>query len=211
MAAFSFIASRWGIRQGPRPRLRDFNPQTPFFASHLYSSQIKRAINAKRRRGLGTPGNSHSCAASGTPCDFRRSACLFPPGNAHSRGFQPLLVVPDVPPACFAHWARQASVPLAAAVSGPRLGVLGDEIPQRFYIAKRSKIRQSGSEANPDGRRSNSPVFLRVVLQLVFSERIWKAKKATIMQKTHPLRRLHLSCILQTAIHSAYRMKGRFA
>ena len=156
-------------------------------------------------------GNSYSRDASVAPCDFQRSACLFPPGNAHSRGFQPLLVVPDVLPAFIRHWRRQASVPLAAAVSGPRLGVLGDEIPQRFYIAKRSKIRQSGSETNPDGRRSNSPVFLRVVLQLVFSERIWKAKKATIMQKTHPLRRLRLSCILQTAIHSAYRMKGRFA
>ena len=49
----------------------------------------------------------------------RRSARLHPPGNAHSRGFQPLLVVPDVPPACFRHRRRQASVPQAAAGSGP--------------------------------------------------------------------------------------------
>ena len=35
---------------------------------------------------LGDPGNSHSRAASGTPCDFRRSACLFPPQAAAGSG-----------------------------------------------------------------------------------------------------------------------------
>ena len=57
------------------------------------------------RKGSGDPGNSHSRAASGTPCDFRRSACLHPP--------------------------------LAAAGSGPRLGVWGD----------RSRARPVGDEA----------------------------------------------------------------
>ena len=35
------------------------------------------------------------------------------PGNSHSRGFLPLLAIPDAPPACFRHWRQQASVPLA--------------------------------------------------------------------------------------------------
>ena len=63
----------------------------------LFADQ--RAISAKRRRGLGTPGNSHSRAASGTPCDFRRSACLHPPGNSHSRILRMLLMISDAPPA----------------------------------------------------------------------------------------------------------------
>ena len=44
------------------------------------------------RKESGDPGNSHSRAASGTPCDFRRSACLFPPqvaaGSGPRQGFR---------------------------------------------------------------------------------------------------------------------------
>ena len=35
------------------------------------------------------------------------------PGNSHSRGMLPLLAIPDTLPACFAHLARQASIPRA--------------------------------------------------------------------------------------------------
>ena len=41
------------------------------------------------------------------------------PGNSHSRGFQPLLAIPDAPPACFVHRTRQAPVPPAARAGSP--------------------------------------------------------------------------------------------
>ena len=111
----------------------------------LFADQ--RAIRAKRRRGLGTPGNSHSRAASGTPCDFRRSACLHPPGNSHSRILRMLLVIPNASPTFIRHRWRWASVPLAAAGSGPRLGVWGDW----------SRARPVGPKPSaPSGRRSEA-------------------------------------------------------
>ena len=51
-----------------------------------YLSQIKTNHKREARKGSGVPGNSHSCAASGTPCDFRRSACLFPAQRAAGSG-----------------------------------------------------------------------------------------------------------------------------
>ena len=46
--------------------------------------------------------------------------CLFAsPGNSHSRGFQPLLAIPDAPPAFIRHRRRQATVPLGAAMASP--------------------------------------------------------------------------------------------
>ena len=41
------------------------------------------------------------------------------PGNSHSRGFQPLLAIPDAPPAFIRHRRRQATVPLGAAMASP--------------------------------------------------------------------------------------------
>ena len=53
-------------------------------------------------------------------CPPGRSAwASLRPGNSHSRGFQPLLAIPDAPPACFVHRTRQASVPLAARAGSP--------------------------------------------------------------------------------------------
>ena len=111
----------------------------------LFADQ--RAISAKRRRGLGTPGNSHSRAASGTPCDFRRSACLHPPGNSHSRILRMLLVIPNASPTFIRHRWRWASVPLAAAGSGSRLGVWGDWSRARPVGPKPSAPRGRRSEA----------------------------------------------------------------
>ena len=69
------------------------------------------------------PGNPHSRAS--TPCGFPHSASPIAStgrarlrchgrrprtGNSHSRGILPLLAILDAPPACFAHWAWQASV-----------------------------------------------------------------------------------------------------
>ena len=99
------------------------------------------------KKGSGEPGNSHSRAASGTPCDFRRSACLFPPGNSHSRILRMLLVIPNASPTFIRHRWRWASVPLAAAGSGPRLGVWGDW----------SRARPVGPKPSaPSGRRSEA-------------------------------------------------------
>ena len=54
--------------------------------------QSKTGYKREAEKGSGDPGNSHSRAASGTPCDFRRSACLFPPlaaaGSGPGRGFR---------------------------------------------------------------------------------------------------------------------------
>ena len=43
----------------------------------------------------------------------------LPPGNSHSRALRSLPAIPDAPPRCFAHWARSASVPLAARDGKP--------------------------------------------------------------------------------------------
>ena len=64
-----------------------------------------------------SPGNSHSRAASGTPCDSRRSACLFPPLAAAgfgppdpffaSRGFKCFYKTPLTPRSTSPAWAAR--------------------------------------------------------------------------------------------------------
>ena len=44
----------------------------------------------------------------------RFSPCCIDPGNSHARALRSLPAIPDAPPACFRHWRRQATVPLAA-------------------------------------------------------------------------------------------------
>ena len=129
-------------------------------------------------QGTLSPGNSHSRAVNSAPCDFRCSAYLHPPGNSHSRILRMLLVIPNSSPTFNRHRRRWASVPLAAAGSGPRLGVwgdwsrarpVGDEARRnvgngkerlRDYSVSRPEIpHRSHREANPDGRLPNSPVL----------------------------------------------------
>ena len=55
-------------------------------SSFSYYSQIKMGYKREAKKGSGDPGNSHSRAVNGTPCDFRRSACLFPAPLAAGSG-----------------------------------------------------------------------------------------------------------------------------
>ena len=98
-------------------------------------------------QGTLSPGNSHSRAVNSAPCDFRCSAYLHPPGNSHSRILRMLLVIPNASPTFIRHRWRWASVPLAAAGSGSRLGVWGDWSRARPVGPKPSAPRGRRSEA----------------------------------------------------------------
>ena len=129
---------------------------------------------------LGDPGNSHSRAASGTPCDFRRSACLFPPQAAAGSGprlgawgdrsrARPVGPKPSAPSGRRSEAERRELQGAPPAVRLCRLpgsmkrgGASGNgkerlrdysvsrpEIPQRLYIAKRSKKKAVRERSEP--------------------------------------------------------------
>ena len=72
----------------------------------------------------------------------------FSPGNSHSRVLWTLLAISDVPPACFRHWRRRASVPLTlpcfarlqAALLRPKAPPSA-AVRLRFFLARRAWVR----------------------------------------------------------------------
>ena len=75
------------------------------------SAMLELSVTARAHRACWNPAVSYSPGRSAMASLRVRGTRIV--------AASPLLAIPDIPPACFRHWRRQAPVPLDAAMASP--------------------------------------------------------------------------------------------
>ena len=117
--ATSYSPGRFPSRSLPPPAARDGKPSQVQCCTRPQTARKQYSVRFQHKKHPIFMG-CFLCwnpATSYSPGRFPSRS--LPPGNSHSRALRPLPAIPDAPPRCFAHWARSASVPLAARDGKP--------------------------------------------------------------------------------------------
>ena len=103
-----------------------FDPLDAAAGSPSQAQCCTQQITARARRACSVPKGKHPIFMGCFPFGIRQCPTLpgvrQPPSSIRGTRIvatSPLLAIPDVPPACFRHWRRQAPVPLDAAMASP--------------------------------------------------------------------------------------------